>query len=190
MASIWRHPKSNYWTACYTSKEGKRIKRSTKQTSRARALAVAWEWERFERRGRQECLSTLQIQKLLNDLFEQTRSDIPLTPAVERSMEAWLASAGAKNAEPGATRFGQTVDPVLQRLLAASLQRSVIAGEKFRFTPRQQEVLGCLAHGYSYKEIAERLHLRVRTVSAHIRGVYEKLHVHSRSQAVAQFLGI
>src|SRR5208337_4684769 len=54
-------------------------------------------------------------------------------------------------------------------------------------SPREREVLELLARGYLYKEIAGSLHISVPTVNAHIRRIYEKLHVRSRSQAVAKF---
>jgi hypothetical protein len=43
MASIWKHPNSRFLTACYTDKDGKQVKRSTKQTDKrgiAQVLAV------------------------------------------------------------------------------------------------------------------------------------------------------
>jgi len=55
--------------------------------------------------------------------------------------------------------------------------------------PREQQVLELLAKGHLYKEIADQLHLSVPTVNCYIRNIYEKLQVHSRSQAVAKFLG-
>lgn len=54
-------------------------------------------------------------------------------------------------------------------------------------TGREREVLELLARGYLYKEIAERLQIRIPTVNTHIRRIYEKLHVRSRAQAVAKF---
>ena len=45
-----------------------------------------------------------------------------------------------------------------------------------------------LAKGYRYKEIAEALHLRVETIRTHLRRIYEKLHVSSRTEAVVKFL--
>jgi DNA-binding NarL/FixJ family response regulator len=54
-------------------------------------------------------------------------------------------------------------------------------------SPREREVLGLLARGYLYKEIAEALQISVPTVNTYIRRIYEKLHVRSRSQAVAKF---
>lgn len=54
-------------------------------------------------------------------------------------------------------------------------------------SPREREVLDMLTRGLLYKEIAEALTISVRTVDAHVRHVYEKLHVRSRGQAVAMY---
>ena len=51
---------------------------------------------------------------------------------------------------------------------------------------RESEVLHLLAQGFLYKEIAENLNVAVPTVNTYIRRIYEKLHVRSRSQAVAK----
>lgn len=52
---------------------------------------------------------------------------------------------------------------------------------------RENEVLALLAQGYLYKEIAETLGISIQTVNTYIRRIYEKLQVHSRSQAVARY---
>lgn len=57
-------------------------------------------------------------------------------------------------------------------------------------SPREREVLELLARGYLYKEIVDLLHISVSTVNTHVRRIYEKLHVRSRSQAVAKFTHI
>jgi DNA-binding NarL/FixJ family response regulator len=54
-------------------------------------------------------------------------------------------------------------------------------------SPREREVLELLARGYYYKEITEVLGLSMSTVNTHVRHIYDKLHVHSRAQAVAKF---
>jgi DNA-binding NarL/FixJ family response regulator len=53
---------------------------------------------------------------------------------------------------------------------------------------REQEILELLAQGYLYKEIAVRLAIAFDTVQWHIRNIYHKLHVRSRSQAIARYL--
>jgi DNA-binding NarL/FixJ family response regulator len=59
--------------------------------------------------------------------------------------------------------------------------------EAMDLSPREREVLELLARGYLYKEIADSLKISVPTVNTYIRRIYEKLHVRSRSQAVAKF---
>lgn len=61
--------------------------------------------------------------------------------------------------------------------------------ESVALSQREAEVLGLLAKGYLYKEIADLLKLTYATVHTHIRHIYEKLHVRSRTEAVAVHLG-
>jgi DNA-binding NarL/FixJ family response regulator len=56
-------------------------------------------------------------------------------------------------------------------------------------SPREAEVLDLLAKGFLYKEIADQMKISYATVHTHIRHVYEKLHVRSRTEAVAKHLG-
>jgi DNA-binding CsgD family transcriptional regulator len=53
-------------------------------------------------------------------------------------------------------------------------------------TPRELELLGLLAEGHSYRAAGEAMGITVNTVRNHVRSVYEKLHVHSRSEAVSK----
>jgi DNA-binding NarL/FixJ family response regulator len=53
-----------------------------------------------------------------------------------------------------------------------------------RLSPREVEVLKLLAEGHVYKTAAAKLDLSLDTVRFHIRNIYEKLHVHSKSEAV------
>ncbi|MCX7413008.1 MAG: response regulator transcription factor [Planctomycetia bacterium] len=52
---------------------------------------------------------------------------------------------------------------------------------------REAEVLALLAQGYLYKEIAAKVGVSYHTIHAHVRHIYEKLHVRSRGQAVALY---
>jgi DNA-binding CsgD family transcriptional regulator/ligand-binding sensor domain-containing protein len=56
-------------------------------------------------------------------------------------------------------------------------------------TTRESQVLAALAKGHSYKEIADLLNISLETVRTHLRSVYEKLHIHSRTEAVLKYLG-
>jgi DNA-binding NarL/FixJ family response regulator len=53
-----------------------------------------------------------------------------------------------------------------------------------KLTTREREVLALLARGFSNKEIAESIGLSLNGVLWHLKNIYQKLHVHSRSQAI------
>jgi len=57
-----------------------------------------------------------------------------------------------------------------------------------RLTAGEKDFLDQLAKGYAYKEIADRLNISIDTVRSYVRTVYEKLHVHSRTEAVVKYL--
>ena len=58
-----------------------------------------------------------------------------------------------------------------------------------KLTAREQEILASLAKGHSYKEIAAELGISRDTTRKHMVRIYEKLHVHSRIEAILKYLG-
>jgi DNA-binding NarL/FixJ family response regulator len=80
---------------------------------------------------------------------------------------------------------GSPMTSHIARKVVASFQRiSEPTKEYEKLTLREQEVLDLLAKGYSYQKIAGVLNISYATVNTHIRHIYEKLHVQSRTQAV------
>jgi DNA-binding NarL/FixJ family response regulator len=67
-------------------------------------------------------------------------------------------------------------------------QRGHNETELGKLSKREREVLDHLAQGVPYKEIADVLSLSIDTIRIHIKGIYSKLHVHSRGEAVAKYL--
>ncbi len=57
-----------------------------------------------------------------------------------------------------------------------------------RLTARETDVLNQLAQGFRYKEIVDNLNISAGTLNIYIRAIYEKLHVHSRTEAVVKYL--
>lgn len=57
-----------------------------------------------------------------------------------------------------------------------------------QLTPRETEILDHIARGLNTKEVASELGLSDRTISSHLRKIYDKLQVRSRSAAVSRFL--
>jgi DNA-binding NarL/FixJ family response regulator len=58
--------------------------------------------------------------------------------------------------------------------------------EDYNLTEREKKVLQLLVNGYSYKMIAADMFIAIDTVRSHIKKIYEKLHVNSKSEAVAK----
>lgn len=59
-------------------------------------------------------------------------------------------------------------------------------GEDYNLSEREKQVLQLLVNGYSYKMIASEMFIAIDTVRSHIKKIYEKLHVNSKSEAVAK----
>ena len=58
-----------------------------------------------------------------------------------------------------------------------------------KLSPREHEVLALLARGFLYKEISAQLGISPHTFRTHQRAIYEKLHVHSRTEATIKYFG-
>ena len=63
------------------------------------------------------------------------------------------------------------------------------ASEMEKLTPREQEILALLAKGALYKEISSALGISLNTVRMHLKHIYEKLHVQSRTEATLKYVG-
>jgi DNA-binding NarL/FixJ family response regulator len=85
-------------------------------------------------------------------------------------------------------RGGSPMTSHIARKVVQSFQKSQTNKATENLSPREQEVLDYLAKGYLYKEIADTLHISFETVHTYIRRIYEKLHVRSRTEAVAKYL--
>jgi DNA-binding NarL/FixJ family response regulator len=93
-------------------------------------------------------------ERLLDALRELSEGGAPMTPEIARKV---------------VTMFREVAPP---------------RQAEHRLTPREVEVLEALASGHSYKTAARALSLSIDTVRFHVRGIYQKLHVHSKSEAV------
>jgi DNA-binding NarL/FixJ family response regulator len=62
------------------------------------------------------------------------------------------------------------------------------ANTSVKLTEREEQILSLLSKGYANKEIADKISVSMSTVRTHLRHIYEKLHVRSRTEAVLKFL--
>jgi RNA polymerase sigma factor (sigma-70 family) len=77
---------------------------------------------------------------------------------------------------------------VASQVVAHFHQASQAKSDLESISPREREILEMLSQGHSYKEIAARLGLSFETVRTHLKRMYDKLHVHSRTEAVVKYL--
>jgi DNA-binding NarL/FixJ family response regulator len=84
---------------------------------------------------------------------------------------------------------GAPMSPEIARKVVTLFRKTAVAERPFEsLTPQELRLLQLLADGHSYQAAAERLAISLNTVRSYIRNVYEKLHVHSKSEAVSKAL--
>jgi DNA-binding NarL/FixJ family response regulator len=88
-----------------------------------------------------------------------------------------------------AHRGGSPLSPEIARKVVQLFQKTG-PPEKLdqQLTPQETRLLKLFAEGYKYRGAAEQLNISVNTVRDHIRSIYDKLHVHSKSEAVSKAL--
>jgi len=87
-------------------------------------------------------------------------------------------------------RGGSPMSAQIARRVVESFQDPASSEHReAQLSAREQEIVRLLAQGHLYKEIADRLDRSVETVRTHIRNIYDKLHVHSRIEAVNKVFG-
>lgn len=77
---------------------------------------------------------------------------------------------------------------VARRVLDLVQQQAPSGSPAIDLSAREREVLAAMVKGMSYKMIADLLSISVDTVRSHVKKIYEKLHVHSKSEAVVKAL--
>jgi DNA-binding NarL/FixJ family response regulator len=86
---------------------------------------------------------------------------------------------------------GAPMSREIARKVIASFRSPVTASaEVGELSPREREILELLAQGFANKEIARRVGVNDGTVRWHLRHVYDKLHVRSRTEAALKFQSI
>lgn len=83
---------------------------------------------------------------------------------------------------------GSPMSASIARKVVQSFRSAPARGDDFDLSQRERDVLNGLAEGLAYKQIADQLGVSIHTVRNYIRRIYEKLHVQSRTEAVAKFM--
>lgn len=83
---------------------------------------------------------------------------------------------------------GSPMSNQIARKVVESFKRHPVKAE-YQLTPRESEVLQLLSKGLLYKEIATQLNISNETVRRHCFNIYDKLHVHNRTEALNKYFG-
>jgi len=142
-----------------------------------------------------ECVRQLKsalpaVQFLMLTVYEDSDS---LFNSLKAGASGYLlkrtASARLLEAIKDVYAGGSPVTPQLARRLVQYFSRLGDGDSSLsHLTPGERDFLDQLANGYAYKEIADRMKISIDTVRSYVRTVYEKLHVHSRTEAVVKYL--
>lgn len=82
---------------------------------------------------------------------------------------------------------GAPMSPAIARMVVENMhQRNKETENRYNLTLREKEILESLSRGNSYKLIAAELAISIDTVRTHIKRIYEKLQVHSQTEAISK----
>jgi len=94
--------------------------------------------------------------------------------------------AAIRDVSAGGSPMSARIARMVVQTFSQPSPRPAPVAQEASLTEREQAVLDLVLEGFPYKQIADRLDLSVYTVNFHIRNIYGKLQVHSRSEAVAK----
>ncbi|HKW28096.1 MAG TPA: response regulator transcription factor [Verrucomicrobiae bacterium] len=77
---------------------------------------------------------------------------------------------------------------IARRVVESFRRKAKDVDKSLKLSVREEEILVLLSRGYPNKAIADQLNLSVETIYSHLKRVYEKMHVHSRTEAVIRYL--
>jgi DNA-binding NarL/FixJ family response regulator len=147
--------------------------------------------------GRSGIECTAELKRKIPSLAVMMLTVYEDDEAIFRALEAGASGYLLKRSAPTKLleaiselhRGGAPMTSEIARKVIASFQkpRPKVHPQE-RLTEREQEILQFLAKGFANKEIADRLKVSYDTVRYHLKHIYDKLHVHSRTEAVIKYL--
>jgi integrase len=126
MAYVWKHPKSPFWTGVYRDDQNQWRKKSTKKTVKTDALALAIEWERAARLGRDKVLTEAISREVIGGILERTTGETLRQSTVREFCDEWLRGKTHSRQERTAERYETSIDR-FKELLGNKADRPIAA---------------------------------------------------------------
>ena len=130
MPSLWKREKSPYWVCCYDSADGQRLKKSTKETNRARALEVCLALNRAEGMAKRGTLTETRARELIGEVLERTNGEAIAFYTAEGWLREWLRGKEISKSEGTHTKYAHTVDSFVAFLGARARLNIAAIGPK------------------------------------------------------------
>ena len=115
-ASLWQRKQSPYYFACFAGSDGRRVKKSTKQTDRGKAWSVCLEWARAADLARRGFLTEAQARKVVSEIIERAGGQPLSFHTAEQWLQNWTTGKSQTKAEKTAVRYQQVVRDFLAHL--------------------------------------------------------------------------
>jgi integrase len=114
--SLWKRKNSPYWTCCFTAKDGRQLKKSTKKRNRTEALTVCLAFQRAEKEGIEGRLTEVQARKVVAEIVERTTGVTVAFFTVRDWFKTWIEGKAQSKSESTATRYSQIIEDFLAHL--------------------------------------------------------------------------
>jgi hypothetical protein len=132
VASVWRHPESQYWTACFPDENGRQRRISTKETNSKKALKIAEEFESAVKTTR----TLKEVQRVLHRLLEEVSGQSVKRTTFRKYLSDWLTAKKAViDPDPG-PNFGHIANYDFGPIAEPEKYSLAERGESFILAPK------------------------------------------------------
>jgi integrase len=108
--------RSPYWICCYTASDGRRLKKSTKQTDRTKATEICLALERAEGMAARGTLTETRARELIGEVLERTTGEILPFYTAEAWLRDWLRGKQISKSENTHIKYSQVIESFLTQL--------------------------------------------------------------------------
>ena len=135
MASIHRRKRSPYWWAAFYLPDGRRAYRSTKVTSRRKALEIALSYTKAAEQGKAGRLTEQNARRIIADIFQVANADKLPTVSVKKYLADWMARKELELADGSVPEYKTTVEGFVKFMGAGAVKPvdAVTAVDAVRF---------------------------------------------------------
>jgi integrase len=116
MSSLWKREHSPYWFCCYTAADGRRLKKSTKQRDRKRALEICLALERAEDMARKGTLTETRTRELIGEVLERTTGCVLPFHTAEGWLRHWLGGKERSKSKRTHTTYAHVIATFIAHL--------------------------------------------------------------------------